>query len=82
MRTKKLTVNEIKYLNKHFGNGYFFSRGTMSFFKDKIKDFATYLNDQGETILYHKIRKSEWLFNPNDNSLRTYRIKIYEEKLK
>lgn len=48
----------------------------MKFFKDKIKDFGTYLNGNGETVLYHKVRKSIWRFDEKDNSLKSYREEV------
>ena len=71
-KQKPLTPSEIRYLNDHFGNGFFFSRKTMKFFSDTMKDFGTFLDDQGRTILYSKKRGSKWVFNPVTNSLDTY----------
>lgn len=73
---KKFTVAEIRYLNNHFGNGYFFSRSTMRFFKDTMKDFATYLNKDGNTIVFHKKRGSTWIFNKEDYSLKPYKEEV------
>ena len=69
---KALTVAEIRYLNNHFGNGYFFSRNTMKFFNDTTKDFGTYLDGAGQTVLYSKKRGSKWVFNHRTNALDVY----------
>lgn len=70
---KALTPTQMKQLNEIYGNGLFFSRRTMKFFKDTMRDFGSYL-ENGRSILYNKKRGSKWIFNNKTSSLDSYPI--------
>lgn len=57
-----MTIYELKQLHEKSG-GYFFSRRTMHFFGDRMKDFSIKKIDDIKVEVTHKGRGKRWLFN-------------------
>ena len=67
-----MTIYEIKRRTQKTAP-YFFSRSTMKFFKQTLKDFRVYKQDNGTYLIMAKSwgGTTRRIFNPKDNSLNT-----------
>jgi hypothetical protein len=72
---KNYTIYDIKRLTEETAP-YYFSRKTMKFFGQTLKDFKTYKQEDGRILISapllmngKKISTSERYFNPNTNQL-------------
>ena len=73
--SKRLTIYDIKYLLSE-SNPHFFSRETMKFFGQTMKDFKAYKQEDGRYFITAPRRidgktngRTEMYFNPKTNSL-------------
>jgi len=62
-----MTIHDVKRIHEEKTKGHFFSRETMKFFKDTMKNLGVYKDDTGRLIVYRKHgRQSHWAFNPEN----------------
>lgn len=75
---KRYTIHDIKYIDETVGNGWFFSRETMKFFKDTMQDFKV-IHLDSRVFIQHKKRDSVWEFYPKNGTILPISSKEFHE---